>query len=663
MELNINKKDISECINFDISLEYNYKSIYDSKNINISEMNHMIVILNKTLNKILYLFKGPESFYLNRPSMIISDDKYYNYLNINEHLNKFSSITYKDFLIYLLALNRFEVNNETNMIIKDSNIVLDKDIDIKKIVKIMLDDFLYGLNKEEKTITILLINLYVSLIFDLHYKYMRIKDNTTDLKEKELNKIYRKSIFEYLEMNFQVFNKYFYSNNIFDIQKCIFFKKTSSDEPSYAFRDDFPYIKNEIELNLKEKIEDIDIINTITLLNRPIDRLINQRNKNINQIDKSNILINKLYKVDNFFQIVDKKYDIEHIFYTNNSTITPFEDIFNEIFNTEEMKYQKSISIESEKIEKDINDNIIKKESNISIFTQKIDTSNNMHKGTMDEKINNMIGKKHDLIYITNKEYIKDIKIILDNKFPWMKEANETIVKSLILNFKLEKHISLRNIILEGKSGIGKSYYIATLAKLLELPYVSYKVGGKAEFLDFTGNSSNWGGSKPSLMTKMVLNHNILNPLIVVDELDKALNNHHGDLQDSLLSLLDKNEAKNFFDPYLSYNVDFSRFNWIFTINNKSSISRYLLDRSKVLKIEEPKEEHFDLIYDNIIQELSLEEGISMEEISRINIPKNNLYEKFKVNYSLRKTKEYIYDYIDNYYYNEFFKKPNLNIL
>ena len=332
---------------------------------------------------------------------------------------------------------------------------------------------------------------------------------------------------------------------------------------------------------------------------------------------------------------------------------------YNKLFNLHEQDIN---YIHTKQIENNF-PNVIK--SDISIFIRKPDISNK-NETAIDKRIQSLINIKQNMIYLKNKEHLIEINQKLDKEFPWMYNVNKEIVENLILNYEFSTGIKIPSIFIKGKPGIGKSYYINRLVELLDIPYTKYSASGKSEFLDFTGNSSNWGDSKPSLMCQLIANHNIINPLMFVDEIDKSLPNSNGDLQNSLLNLIDKNDSKHYFESYLSYNVDYSHINWIFAINDISKINQFLLDRAKVIEAYQPKEEHFDLIYDNILESYSKENNIEVSKILEVNISKDKIFNEFKMNYSLRKMKETIYKDISNHYYDKFFninKKPKFNIV
>lgn len=634
------KKDFLKKINFKEPNIELYNTLYDSENLNISEINYYLIYLNKKTNKILSLKKGDSIFldgfdyfdykFIDMNSISISDELSYN-------------TPYSSFLKTLLVLGY--LNNKNG----ESNLFNFKEVNSRTLTKLMLEDFLKNINKEDKINAILLTNIYIDTIINDFFHNESVQKKLNINKEK----INKETIINKLKIDFNLFNFHFYNEDIFNIQKSIVFK----NQPSDFLLDKFKHIKKYSFSENKELINNNEVLYTLSLIYKTLENLLEYKAK-LNKIFSKYLVKSYYYagkprisidlKKENIKPILKSVFDINELNLIKNKNLLLPSNLIDD----------KTTLLKSDS-------NVVRKESNIAIFIQEVNKTNPLYKGGMDEKIKNTIGKKQDFMFIQDKNLIINVKNTLDNKFPWMYQVNKEIVQNLIFNFKSERHIYLKPIIIEGKPGIGKSYYMSTLANLLNLPYVSYKASGRTEFLDFTGNSSNWGDSKPSLMTNLILNYNILNPLVIVDELDKTLSNKNGDLQSSLLSLIDKNEAKQYFDPYLSHNVDFSHINWIFTINDKSKINSFLLDRINVIKVEEPKEENFDLVYNNIIQEFSEQENINIDEILKIGIPKDKIFNEFRMNYSLRKMKDNIHNFINNYYYNDFFdikEKPEIKL-
>lgn len=93
-------------------------------------------------------------------------------------------------------------------------------------------------------------------------------------------------------------------------------------------------------------------------------------------------------------------------------------------------------------------------------------------------------------------------------------------------------------------------------------------------------------------MTTVIASRQVLNPLIVMDELDKAQTSQNGSIQESLLPLLEPLEAGHYHERYLASAVDASHLNWIFTANTLERITVPLLSRCDVFEMPQPDVTH-----------------------------------------------------------------------
>src|SRR5436309_2609598 len=148
--------------------------------------------------------------------------------------------------------------------------------------------------------------------------------------------------------------------------------------------------------------------------------------------------------------------------------------------------------------------------------------------------------------------------------------------------------IELPPMLLLGEPGIGKTHFARKLAELLGTGFGFVPMSSLTAGWVLSGASSQWKNAKPGKVFDTFLNGEYANPVIVVDELDKASSDGQYDPLGALYELLEVQTATRFVDEFVELPIDASGAVWLATANDASRIPDPLLNRLSIYEIEAP---------------------------------------------------------------------------
>ncbi|KRS14322.1 hypothetical protein XM53_00895 [Roseovarius atlanticus] len=232
-------------------------------------------------------------------------------------------------------------------------------------------------------------------------------------------------------------------------------------------------------------------------------------------------------------------------------------------------------------------------------------------KNPVPERVKYILTRKIEAVELLDLEKLDAVQKKLSVKYPHATNVIEGILGGIRRGFRFGRRmVAIRPTLLVGAPGTGKSALAEDLMRALDIATTRVSVGGMTG-TNLFGVHAGYSTSLPSIVTTSVANARVINPGLIIDEVDKTPKRSvNGDVIDTLLALLEPNEAKTWYEPFLASNVDASHVNWFMTANQIDMVDTPLISRCDVYRVEQPDAKHVGNLVKSIVAEYASEVGV-----------------------------------------------------
>lgn len=207
---------------------------------------------------------------------------------------------------------------------------------------------------------------------------------------------------------------------------------------------------------------------------------------------------------------------------------------------------------------------------------------------------------------------LREVRARLQFEFPYAREVIDVVLADLVNR----QTVRLRPVLLVGEPGGGKSRFVRRLAEILGVG-IWRTDASRSDGNTFAGTDRRWNTSEPCHPFLAIARARHANPLVLIDEIEKAgTRTDYGRLWDCLLGFLEPETAARYPDPALQTDLDLSHVSYVATANSLDPLPSPLKDRLRIVDFPRARMEDIDALLPALLSDIAQEHGLDARWIA-----------------------------------------------